>query len=466
MKKILFIIICSFIIVIISYFYITQETGTTPIWQKQYDFKVYSNPIYADNHSYFIGGNKGKNKLYIYELNTKGEISAISPQLPSTPYTPIYAGYRLILADISGMLRAFSVPDLKVIWELSSEKNFKLEPLKIDENKIAVVGAVKDNESVLFCIDANNGETLWDISLGTPVKNYGASKDSIVCIQITPPSPNNIGKFCATCINVNTGTIDWRIQNIENATPLLIEDICILTAPEGKTIIVDRKSGNIMFTNPQKGYKLIQICDNSLVTYKEADKQITVTSLYTGNEWNLKLEKTYKESILVGSVLVIADKSTLQGRNLSDGSLVWKQDFKDIYNLYSFRDGVFLTHKDYFTSRTTYGRFINANNGSIYWTAIDTNLLRKPVEFKDGDFLISYDGLGRLMPYISGSGSNNDPFKIQSPQIDFTSQKQNKNSKKSVDVSFPEIKFDKNNIEKNQQTKPTAKLNDERETEW
>lgn len=490
MKKtfsiLLFIILIALIAVSL---YITRETGTQPIWEKQYGFRVFSDPIYAEERCYFIGGDKGRNKHFVYEIDEQGNITAQSTQLPATPYEPIYSGNKLIISDMSNVIRAFSVPKLNVIWEKTSEKHLRLKLVKLDEKRILAIyndtiGKKAGSENYIYCINSADGAVIWQNRISSPISKI-AHDGLIVCIRTsTDMFSSNNSSYCATAIDIETGDIEWEIENIDDIAPLVIENICILSATQGRTIIVDGISGEVKFTNPETGYEPISIKSSHFIALKESEKKLTVTSLETGNAWNTTLTRQFKDCAIQGNNLIIADKMNVQSHDIETGLLNWKMDLKDIYNLYAYRNGIFTTHKDSFTSRKTYGRFINIQTKKAIWYIIDSNVFMKPVQFRNGDFVITSNGYARLMPNMKEADSSIDDqftFKIQKKQPFSKTNKtpDNKVSEKELpektipkndlnfNLDFPEIKFNNDQKEKNTPQKQNKELSDlERKTEW
>lgn len=100
--------VAVFLIAIGVYYFQNFEAETPPLWQKNYDFKIYSDPIVVGDKSYFVGGDKGVNKHFIFETDSSGEITAQTPELPATPFQPELIGKHLIVADAGRMTRAFA----------------------------------------------------------------------------------------------------------------------------------------------------------------------------------------------------------------------------------------------------------------------------------------------------------------------------------------------------------------------
>lgn len=419
-------VVAVLLIAIGVYYFQNFEAETPPLWQKNYDFKIYSDPIVVGDKSYFVGGDKGVNKHFIFETDSNGDITAQTPELPATPFQPELIGKHLIVADAGRMTRAFAVPGLSIIWEQGSEQFFKIKPVKLDENRVLVTG----NHKTLFCINASTGDPEWDCALETPIVSCGADK-YIICLHQDPASSEE-DSYCATAINPETGAIAWRITELENTPPLFAENICVLSSKGNHTIILEQRSGNIMLKNPDNRFKPIKILETYLLTLSKDKTNLMISSLESGNSWDINLQTPFQEAIKIKDTIFIADKKTLFASNIANGHKKWRMNLQDIYTLSHLRGGLFVTYKEYFTSRTTYGKFINPESSEVLWTAFGEQLFMRPSPMKNGDYLASYNGKVRLMPLVgpktissvnSDSVTVNDPFE----KLDLNRRKNSQN---------------------------------------
>jgi outer membrane protein assembly factor BamB len=372
------------------YIKVSKAEETPPIWVQQMDFKIYSDPIEANDHFYFVGGDKGINKHVLFELNQSGELVRQTPTLPATPYEPVVFKNQIILADAGRKVRAFSTPGLNIAWEVGADQHFKVKPIKLSEDKLLIMG----NHKTLFCVDVANGEPEWDSELESPVVSYIAG-DYILCIH---PNPNNPASYWATAINPNDGALAWRITEVSNNSPLVAENIFILTTDKNQTIIVDQRTGLIMFKNPNTKFNTVKVLTTHLLGVSKDKTNLMVTSLETGNAWETQLQTAFQDAIIMGSSIFITDKKHLYAKNLEDGKLKWRLKLNDIYNLYSVSNAVFVTHKNSFTSRITYGSLFDPVSSKPIWTTVGEQLFMKPVSTARGDLVVSYNGKCKLLP--------------------------------------------------------------------
>jgi outer membrane protein assembly factor BamB len=374
----------------ITYIQLSKVEETPPIWSQQLDFKVYSDPIYSHDNFYLVGGDKGTNKHILFELNQSGEIIKQTPNLPATPYEPIPYKKHVILADAGRKVRAFTTPGLNITWELGADEHFKVKPIKLSEEKLLIMG----NHKTLFCVDVATGEPEWDSELESPVVSYAVG-EYIICLH---PNPNNPASHYATAINPNDGALAWRITEVSKSTPLVAENIFILTTDKNQTIIVDQKTGMIMFKNPDTKFAPVKIFETHLLALSKDKTNLMVTSLETGNAWEAQLQTSFQDAVIIDNSIFIAEKKYLYAKNLENGKMKWRLKLNDIYNLYKVNNGVFATYKEYFTARITYGSLFDPVSSEPIWTTVGEQLFMKPVSTERGDFVVSYNGKCKLLP--------------------------------------------------------------------
>ncbi len=391
------------LLLVFSYLYLNKKESTPSIWENQLNFKTYSNPMYKKDNFYILGGDKGVRKLFLFELSNRGEILNQTPNLPAAPYEPVIFKDAIVLSDVSRKIRGFSVPDLKILWEIGADQHFKVKPIKLSEDKILITG----NHKTLFAVNVKDGEPEWDCPLETPIVSYAVG-EKIVCLHANPKNPRS---YWATAIDPKTGVPSWRITEISKNTPLAIENICVLTTDKNQTIIVDQYTGTILFKNPDTSLTPIKIIGNYLLTISKDKTRLMVTSLDTGNAWSKTLETTFQDATLINETMFIAEKKYLYAKDIKTGEQKWRLKLQDIYNLYQVNNGIFVTYKDHFTSRTTQGTLFNARTSKPIWTTVGDQLFRRPIAIPNGDFIISYNGKYKLMPSSSSEGTHLDFIK-------------------------------------------------------
>ena len=137
------------IVCILAYHLLASDFETQSIWQSAIEEKILSDPLAASGNYVFWGGNKGKNLYKLYCINSQGQKVAESQNLPNLPFDPIVIGNNVIMADHARMLRAFSLHDFKVAWEIGANTPFEFPPVKCGKNNV-----IQGSGNSIFCFDS------------------------------------------------------------------------------------------------------------------------------------------------------------------------------------------------------------------------------------------------------------------------------------------------------------------------
>ena len=113
-----------------------------------------------------------------------------------------------------------------------------------------------------------------------------------------------------------------------------------------------------------------------------------------------------------GSRLLVADKKNVRCLGVDDGTSHWTRNFEDIYNAVPYRNGIFVTHKDSFFARTTYGSYLETDKPASLWISHGSSNFRKPLLTNAGELLLSYNGEIKMMPKTA---SGDAPANISIP---------------------------------------------------
>ena len=406
MSKRLIGIILIILILVFCYLNITTEKATSAIWETEFNDKILSDPIPVAGKFVFWGGNKGKNLYKLYLINPQGQKIAESVSLPHLPFDPIVVGDKIIMADHGRMLRAFSSVDLKVLWELPSNDLFELPPSKCDvpilaQNNNSIVKKISPSVAQMsgksiFCIDPQTGKQIWDVTLIDKLKNYASDK---VLITIHGYKDiENSGLKCSA-YDLEDGLDLWTLEEyVSKETPVFVKNTCVLTTSEGEAIVVDQLSGKVLLKNDAKGFIAVKGLEQGVLLANKSYTSLAYLSLLTGKSWTCSMKKDFIGAVQIGSRLIVADKVSLRCFNIDNGDIIWMKELGDIYGLVPHRNGVFVTYKDDFASRTTYGACLGADSSENLWLAKGNSIFKKPCPIADGDLLLNYDGSIRLMP--------------------------------------------------------------------
>lgn len=446
------------IICVIAYYILNFDFETPAIWQTSLKNKVLSDPKPAFGNYFFMVGNKGKN-LYKFNLvDSKGQLISESQNLPHTPFEPFIIGNNIIMADHGRMLRAFALPDFKVIWEKGSPVPFEFPPLPCGESNV-----LQASGKSIFCFDSKNGDILWDITERDSIKSYACDK-VIVTIHGYKDLKNPVWS-CSAYDLEGDKIWDFEEKVIPN-TPVFVQNTCILTTATstnniddklqwGDIVVLDQNSGEILYRSGAKGYIALKALNEGVILANQSYNTFVYLSLLTGKSWSSSLKNDFMGAVQIGSRLIIADKKTLRCFEIDTGILKWEKALGDIYGAFPHRNGAFITYKKAFTSRETYGICVGADSGENIWLAKSKSIFKAPCSLPDGDLLLNYDGTIRMMPkpkfksfsdatiptkvIVDPTARVNKSFDSKIPKTASNTQKINNNSKKTNQAIPSEI---------------------------
>ena len=398
---IILIVICT-----AAYYFLTTEPATSAIWEAEFEDKILSEPIPVSGNFVFWGGNKGKNIYKLYLINSSGQKIAESQNLPHMPFDPIVVGDNIIMADRGRMVRAFSSADLKVLWEVASNDPLERAPTKCDVPTMVVENGIfvkKTFPSVLqmsgksiFCFNSKTGKQEWDVTVIDDIKDYAAD-NVLVVIHGYKDIKNPVWRCSG--YDLEDGIELWKLeQPVSKETPIFVKNACVLTSSEGEAIAVEQKTGEVLLKNDAKGHIAIKALDEGVILVNQSYTNFAYWSLRTGKSWTSTMKKDFVGAVQIGSCLIFADKTSIRCFNIDSGENLWQKELGDVYGLYPHRNGVFVTYKEDFSSRTTYGACLGADSNANLWLSKGTSIFRKPCITAEGDLLLNYDGSIRLMP--------------------------------------------------------------------
>mgnify|MGYP000963963782 CR=1 FL=1 len=389
------------IISILAFHLLGSQPETRALWQRDLSDKIYSDPVAVGNSFVFVAGDKGKKEFRLYEIDDTGKTSAQSVQLPNLPFEPIGYNDMVVVGDYARMIRGFSVPGLQIAWETGTIEPFRIPPIKSGENLI-----VQSEHNVLFCLDSKTGKPVWDHTFTDTLINYGVDK-TIICLHGYADLKNP--RWKATALDAETGEVLWTSTAPLSAdTPLFAQNICVLASNEGEMLIVDQFSGNLLYKHTVKGLKAVQILNEHLIMLAAGGSRLICLSLMDGRSWTTTMQSNLTGIARYGSRLMIADKKNIRCLGIDDGAALWTLGLEDIYNAVPYRNGIFVTHKDSFFARTTYGSYIESDRPTSRWVAHGKSNFMKPLLTDAGELLLSYNGNIRMMPKAATGDAPSD----------------------------------------------------------
>lgn len=398
-----FIVGLLIIIIGVSAFqFYTSVTETPPIWKTTIEDKIYSESQIVNGNVVFLAGNKSRNLYKLYELDRDGKQVCIPKQLPNFPYDPLIVGKTMVVADKARMVRGFGLPGLNIEWEVGSNDPLPMGPKKCGKDNFIQASG----KSAVYCFEAKSGKQLWDIQLYDDFRNYACDK-VIIIIHGYPDQTSPMYK--CTAYDLEEGMEIWTLKEVYVSAynPVFVKNFVVLSTPEGEVLLVDQLSGEIKFRNGKNGFIPTKGFEDGCLMVSKDYSTAAYLSLQTGNSWTVPLTKELIGAAQIGSRVMIADKENLICYDADLGETIWKSKLGDIYEAYEYRNGIFVSYKDYFTARETYGAYIEANSSKNVWTAIARGTFKRPCPTNIGDFLICQDGSVRMMPKPKTTSSSN-----------------------------------------------------------
>lgn len=415
---------------ILAFHLFGTQPETKALWQKSLPDKIYTSPLSFGENFVFLSGDKGKREYRFMQIDSQGNVTARSLDLPSSPFDPIAFEGMLVAGDRARMVRGFTVPGLEVAWESATMEPFQKGPVKAGKENFLI----QSDRNVLFCLAAKTGAPVWDKTFTDDLVNYGADK-TVICIHGHTDVKNLSLK--ATGIDPDTGAELWTLDHkVNEDTPLFVQDICILTSQEGETLIVDQHTGQLLYKHPLTGLKAVQVLDETLLMLADGGARLVSLSLMTGSSWTTTMQSGFTGAAKYGGRLLVADKKNLRCLDTTTGFLIWNRTLEDIYNAFPFRNGIFITHKDSFVARETYGSYIETATSESLWLAYDRNIFNRPLATSYGDLLTSYGGTYRMMQKAKSTATI-DSSDMPSPTVNFWKDKTATDSVKPGESNKP-----------------------------
>lgn len=400
-KKVIGIILI--LVGVILFHVLGSHPVTTPIWETSISDKIYSNPVIVNERAYFIAGDKGKQRYKVHELNFAGQITATTLELPALPFEPLAIGDVLVISDRSRVIRGFTIPGLSLKWETGTPQPFRIPPMPSDNIGFLIQG----DDNSLFSIDSQTGEALWSQFFTDSLVNYSANQ-VVACIHGHKHAAKP--EWRLSILDTEFGDILWTYDKpVSGDRPLFLGDTLITTSLEGQVIVFDQFSGKQLYQNMTKGLRLINAFDSQLLLLAAGGSQVVNISLTTGDSWSTSLQSGFTGVAHYDNKILISDKNSVRCFDLNTGDIFWQLSLQDIYNAFTFKQGIFITHKNSFFDRRTYGSYIETESNSRPWIAEGQSSFHQPVATSKGDLLLSYNGKILMMP----PATNHEPLTDQ-----------------------------------------------------
>ena len=376
---------------ILAFHLLGSQPETSPIWIKHAGMKNYSSPVSSNGHAIFISGQKSKRKYKLTQVDNEGNIEK-SIELPILPHPPISFRDKIVVSDKGQMIRGFSVPGLKLLWESGSMEPQRFPPLKINSEHFLI----QSTKNLLFCLDSKTGQPVWSKQFNDNLISFSADQ-VITCIHGYTDVKKPAWKI--TALNKEDGEELWTFNGpVSPEPPFFYQNVCIHTNSEGQVLFLNQFTGEQIYKNEVSGLRITKILENKLILLSSGGSRIVCLSLITGNSWTTTLQSGFVAIAKAGNKLIIVDKKSVRAVDADSGTGLWSRNLEDVYNAFAFRKGIFVTHKDSFFSRTTYGSYIDGQTGRTKWVSYGKGIFYKPLIMNKGDLLVSYPGDIKLIP--------------------------------------------------------------------
>lgn len=387
-KTILAIILIVFGIGI--YFQYAVDATTPAIWQTKFEANISSDPIAASGNYVFWGGNLFDKVYKLFVINSQGQKIAESVNLPSSPFNPIVVDNYVIAADHARMLRAYSLPDLKVVWEAAGNDAFENGPVKNGKTVLQASG------QSIFCFDVNTGKQLWDITELDTLKNFAADK---VILTIHGYKDLKVPTWKCSAYDTEEGLSLWKLDEpVSSISPIFVKNAAVLTTKDGEGLVLNQLTGEIMYKTKGKGLIQVVGLDNAVIFVTNDFKNMVYLSLLTGKSWSTTIKKDVIGAAQIGSRVMIVDKTKVRCFDSESGLLAWEKELGDVYAASGHRNGLFVVYKKRFTAKETYAICLGPATNKELWKASAKSMFRKPYPLSEGDLLVNNNGIIRLMP--------------------------------------------------------------------
>ena len=266
------------------------------IWKKNYylksEKKTQKNLVLATvKKNLLVTDNIGK--YYSVDINTGELIWSKRNTYSFNSEIKIFKD-KFFVIDYKNTLRCYNIISGSECWSLQTSESFILSNNKhsliILNNSIVFTNSVGDITSV----DANTGLILWQLptqSNNIIDENYTFKNSKLISDGKSIFFSNNRNQFYA--IDNNNGTINWTNKINSNLTPVIIDNFIFTISNDGYLFVIQKEKGNIIRINDiYKEYKKKKRSDITPIGFvvgltnlylTSSDGKMIITDLISGN---------------------------------------------------------------------------------------------------------------------------------------------------------------------------------------
>ena len=237
-------------------------------------------------------------KYYALNLETGNIIWSKNNNVPFNSEIKIKDGF-FYTVDYKNILRSISIKDGLEIWNLKTE-----ESLTKSNTKISIV---IENENIYFnntigditAVNLESGQLIWQLptqSDNISKSAFQLSNSKLIINENSILFSNNKNEFYS--IDVDTGLINWKNDINSKLRPTVIGRFIITVSDKGYLYVIEKKTGNIIRINDlHQNYKIKKRKDiyttGFIIALKKiylvnSEGKLIIADLVTGNILNIK----------------------------------------------------------------------------------------------------------------------------------------------------------------------------------
>ncbi|HOY66586.1 MAG TPA: PQQ-binding-like beta-propeller repeat protein [Candidatus Ozemobacteraceae bacterium] len=371
---------------VLSYLLFSFEPPTNELWRAQAPGDITTPPAQVgETFCYLI------RQQQLGAIDATGKLSGPVP-LPSQARHPLVGlASGVLVADRSGGYTCYSA-DLKERWKRATLTPSDLSPLPIPGNLVVVSGA----HEVLFAVDADTGEQVWESHFDGRVVHL-VSSETIGVVYGYDDLKKPSWKLCA--IDPADGSLLWTYRDpVEDAPPFVYGGYFIFCDATGRPVAVDQETGEIVYRHESEGYKIATVTGHSLLILANGGTRLDCSDLPTGKSWSVLLSSPFLAAHAVGDAILFADGRGIKCLEATTGFVRWQRELGKTFDAFVHRNGLGITYKDNFLARQTQVTLFTADANRTLWSALDKSRFYKPMALSNADLIVCRSGNIRLLP--------------------------------------------------------------------
>ena len=188
-------------------------------------------------------------KYYALDIVTGELIWSKNNTTPFNSQIKIYKD-KFFVVDLQNVLRAYSIKDGKEIWNIKTNNSLIRSQKKL--SMVIIKGKVFFNNysGDISAVDIESGELLWQTPTQSNLvtdKGFLLKTSDIIADNERLYFSNNKNQFFS--LDMQTGNLNWMQQINSNLRPIVVDKFIITISNKGFLYILDRKIGNIIRIN-------------------------------------------------------------------------------------------------------------------------------------------------------------------------------------------------------------------------